>query len=203
MTVAPEPRAAKPEDASRVADILAEAFVDDPVMNWMLGDARRIPDLFGILTKYAYLKNGFGDVVGDRGATLWLPSSVRLRFSKWRQFELAARIFASNGFSGVRRLTSTGSILGANHPRIPHYYLFAVGVRRSAQGAGLGGALVRAGLARADADGAAAYLENSKPRNTPLYERLGFEPKQWLPLPQGAPPLLAMLRPAAQAGGAP
>lgn len=203
MTVAPEPRAAKQDDASQVADILTEAFSDDPVMNWMLGDARRIRDLFCILTKYAYLKSGFGDVVGDRGAALWLPASVRLRFSAWRQIELAARVFASNGFSGVRRLTSTGEVLGANHPPIPHYYLFAVGVRRSAQGAGLGGALVRAGLARADADGAAAYLENSNPRNTPLYERLGFQSKQMLPLPQGAPPLLAMLRPAAQSRSAP
>ena len=78
----------------------------------------------------------------------------------------------------------------------PHYYLFAVGVRKGAQGKGLGGRLIREGLARADAEGAPAYLENSNPKNTPLYERLGFRPTAPLPLPDGAPPLLGMLRPA-------
>ncbi len=118
-----------------------------------------------------------------------------------RQLELAARVFAGGGTGALRRMKATGEILGMNHPRELHYYLFAVGVRTRAQGKGLGGALVRAGLARADADGAAAYLENSKSRNTPLYERLGFEPAGWLPLPQGAPPLLAMLRPASGGRG--
>ncbi len=200
MSVAPELREAKQEDAPLVADILAEAFADDPVMNWMLGGPRGISRLFSVLTKHVYLKHGFGDIVGEHGATLWLPASKRFQLSLWRQIELAGCIFSSGGFGAVRRMTTSGDILAATHPRTPHYYLFAVGVRRSAQGAGLGGALVRAGLARADKDDAAAYLENSKTRNTPLYERLGFKPTGWLPLPQGAPPLLAMLRPAAKAG---
>ena len=60
--------------------------------------------------------------------------------------------------------------------------------------------IIREGLALADKAGADAYLENSNPRNTPLYERLGFAAVNPLPLADGAPPLLAMLRPAAQGG---
>ena len=194
-----EIRAAGANDAAVIADILTEAFSDDPIMNWMFGCQKPIGDMFRVLTKAAYLKDGFGDVAGDEAAALWLPAQMRLRLSRLRQLELAARVFVSGGSGAVRRMKRTGAVLGSSHPREPHYYLFAVGVRAHAQGGGLGGALVRAGLARADADGAAAYLENSKSRNTPLYERLGFAPTGWLPLPQGAPPLLAMLRPAQSA----
>ena len=197
MAAAPEPRLATPDDATQVIDILSEAFADDPVMCWMFGSGRPVRDLFNILTKHVYLQSGFGDVIDDCGAALWLPASVKLHLSLWRQIELASRVFANGGAGAVRRVMAAGDLLAANHPPEPHYYLFAVGVRRSAQGGGLGGALVRPGLARADKTGAAAYLENSKPRNTPLYERLGFQPTGLLPLPQGAPPLLAMLRPAA------
>lgn len=191
-----EIRVAEANDAILIADILTEAFSDDPVMNWMFGCQKSIGDMFRILTKAAYLRDGFGDVAGDEAAALWLPAQMRLRLSRLRQLELAARVFTAGGSRALRRMKTTGEVLGSNHPREPHYYLFAVGVRAHAQGRGLGGAIIRAGLERADADGAAAYLENSKSRNTPLYERLGFESTGWLPLPQGAPPLLAMLRPA-------
>lgn len=49
-------------------------------------------------------------------------------------------------------------------------------------------------LERGDEAGIAAYLENSKPRNEAFYARHGFEPRDPLPLPSGAPPLTPMLR---------
>jgi ribosomal protein S18 acetylase RimI-like enzyme len=63
------------------------------------------------------------------------------------------------------------------------------------QGRGLGSALLKAGLARCDAEGAAAYLESSNPKNVPLYERHGFE-VIGLVQPADFPPLIPMLRPA-------
>ena len=87
-------------------------------------------------------------------------------------------------------------MLEKHHPKAPHYYLFAVGVTPEAQGKGLGGAILREGLKRADEAGAMAYLENSNPKNTLLYERLGFRVTAPLPLPKDAPPLLSMLRAA-------
>jgi len=57
----------------------------------------------------------------------------------------------------------------------PHWYLPVIGVDPSAQGTGLGGALMRHALARCDEEGAPAYLESSNPRNISLYERHGLE----------------------------
>ncbi len=53
--------------------------------------------------------------------------------------------------------------------------------------------MLAANLERADAAGMPAYLENSNPRNTPLYERHGFVAQKNI-APKGCPPLLAMWR---------
>jgi hypothetical protein len=65
------------------------------------------------------------------------------------------------------------------------------------QGMGLG---LEATLARVDAAGTPAYLENSNPKNTPLYQRHGFGVQHNI-APDAAPPLLAMWRPAAARQG--
>lgn len=44
----------------------------------------------------------------------------------------------------------------------------------SAKGRGLGSAVLAPVLDKADAEGVPCYLENSNPRNTPFYTRLGF-----------------------------
>ncbi|WP_375207588.1 GNAT family N-acetyltransferase [Hyphococcus sp.] len=193
-------RAARRDDSGLVADILAEAFADDPVMNWTFGGARPFRTVFHELARGVYLKNGFGHLAGDGSgawaATLWLPLGVEIRLPVMNEARIAASAFAHHGLASIRRAMKTAAVLAQHHPKAPHYYLFAVGVRKGAQGKGLGGRLIREGLARADAEGAPAYLENSNPKNTPLYERLGFRPTAPLPLPDGAPPLLGMLRPA-------
>jgi GNAT superfamily N-acetyltransferase len=68
-----------------------------------------------------------------------------------------------------------------------------VGVDPLRQGRGLGSAILQEGLRRCDADGLPAYLENSNPKNTGLYERLGFE-AIGLIQPADFPPMQPMLR---------
>ncbi|WP_375204271.1 GNAT family N-acetyltransferase [Hyphococcus sp.] len=201
-------RAAERGDADLIADILAEAFAGDPVMNWTFGGAGAFRTVFRELARGVYLKDGFGHLAGgssgDWAATLWLPKGVEIKLPMANELRIAAAALLHHGPASIRRAQKTAAVLARHHPHEPHYYLFAVGVRNSAQGNGLGGRLIREGLKRAEKDGAPAYLENSNPKNTPLYERLGFEVIAPLPLPDGAPPLLAMMRPAQPglAGGA-
>lgn len=54
------------------------------------------------------------------------------------------------------------------------WYLSIVGVLPSAQGQGLGAALLAGTLAKASHAGAPCYLETFTPRNLRFYERLGF-----------------------------
>ena len=80
-----------------------------------------------------------------------------------------------------------------HHPTKHHYYLSFVAVAPRLQGMGLGSAILEATLKQADAKGWPAYLENSNPKNTRLYERHGFVARPSI-APKGAPPLLPMWR---------
>ena len=193
-------RVAEEADALLLADILTEAFADDPVANWTLGGPAQIAMMFKTLTKSLYLKSGFGHVTGEEAASLWLGPGVRAEPPPHSQLRLGWSIIANGGLRQARRAIRASTAMAESHPHAPHYYLFAVGVRRRSQWRGLGGRIIREGLARADRDGAPAYLENSRPRNAPLYERCGFETLAPLPLPAGAPPLVAMLRKAQPRG---
>ncbi|MBV9044108.1 MAG: GNAT family N-acetyltransferase, partial [Alphaproteobacteria bacterium] len=81
------------------------------------------------------------------------------------------------------------------HPHERHYYLAFIAVAPRLQGIGLGGAILESCIAKIDAAHEAAYLENSNPKNTRLYERMGFVARKSIS-PPGAPPLIAMWRPA-------
>lgn len=187
-------RAARPEDARAIADILCDAFTGDPVMSWMFGRAEPPYALFHELARCVYLARGFGHVIEDKAATLWLPAGEKPFLPFLGEARLALALAGHSGLSGLARAKHCGDIVSAHHPAAPHYYLFAVGVRDGHKGKGHGGRVLREGLKRVDEAAEIAYLENSKPRNTPLYQRLGFEPGDLLPLPKGAPPLLAMTR---------
>jgi GNAT superfamily N-acetyltransferase len=61
------------------------------------------------------------------------------------------------------------------------------------QGTGLGSAIMEATLQRVDSSRLPAYLENSNPKNTRLYQRCGFAAQKNI-APKAAPPLVAMWR---------
>jgi ribosomal protein S18 acetylase RimI-like enzyme len=82
-----------------------------------------------------------------------------------------------------------------------HWYLKTLGVARWAQGSGVGSALVRAGLARADAQRLPCYVETSDGRNVAFYRRFGFDvvDDALAPVP-GGPTYWALLRPSPSSG---
>ncbi|MEU7745073.1 GNAT family N-acetyltransferase [Nonomuraea sp. NPDC049158] len=81
------------------------------------------------------------------------------------------------GFSeSGARLRALGEALAERHPAHETYlYLPCMGVVGERRGAGLGSAMLRHRLARADADGLGTYLEASSPRSRALDLRYGFE----------------------------
>jgi ribosomal protein S18 acetylase RimI-like enzyme len=97
------------------------------------------------------------------------------------------------------RGSAMGAAMEKNHPHERHFYLAFIAVAPRLQGLGLGSALLEANLKAIDAAGTPAYLENSNPRNTRLYERHGFTARRNI-APAGAPPMIAMWRPAPLAG---
>ncbi len=80
------------------------------------------------------------------------------------------------------------------HPHAPHWYLLGLGVDPDLQGKGIGTQLMAPVLERCDREGTPAYLESSKERNVPLYERNGFRVTEEFRVPNGGPPIWMMWR---------
>ncbi|MDP2313521.1 MAG: N-acetyltransferase [Pseudomonadota bacterium] len=76
--------------------------------------------------------------------------------------------------------------------RWPAWYLDTLAVDPSAQGQGLGGELLRHGLARAGTD--PVVLFTVKPSNVDFYRKFGFEVTEASMLVEGGPPAWTMRR---------
>lgn len=197
-------RPATRSDVRMLANVLAKAFYDDPPFVWTLPDDKtrlvRSRRIFSTALRTEALRHGAVDAAWDGesgrivGGAIWFPPGT------WPS-PVARQILALPGYARAlrRRLGPTTNLAAALmhvHPTAPHWYLYAIGVDPAQQGRGVGGALLRSRLQRVDKEGAAAYLESSKPENIPLYEHFGFQVAKVPPLPAGAPVVTPMSRPA-------
>lgn len=173
---------AAPCDLDAAAAVLAGAFADDPVTGAVVGgspdDRRaRAHHLFVGLLRPA-VADGTVDLArhaGDPdvlGVAIWEePGSVTSILRLARQLPAFVR---ACGAGGLLRAARTKHAIEQHRPRRPHWYLQEIGVAAAARGTGVGGALLDARLAVADAHDAPAYLESSTERNRRLYRRHGF-----------------------------
>jgi ribosomal protein S18 acetylase RimI-like enzyme len=178
-------------DLPEVAATFADAFYNDPVARWWLRDDGRYGEAlvrFHTIMATDDIPKGHTFLSGDgRAAAQWQPPErERKPMSLWEQLTLLPSMLQATGFAKLPRLLRLISFLDAHHPKAEHFYLFFLGVRDEAQGKGLGSAILKASLARVDAAGMPAYLENSNPANTRFYERHGFKVQaQAAPAPGG------------------
>ncbi len=194
-------RRATAGDVSRLAGVLADAFIHDPLYTWMLpGSLRLKPRLRTMFTAE------MEQYVLPNGGTVWTTSRYdgavcELPPGAW---EMPMSMTGKEALRWVRALGTRFLLAGrvqrvmeARHLREPHYYVRIVGVRTARQGQGVGSALMQPTLQQADTAGLPAYIEASTKRSAALYERLGFVHMDVLELPEGGPPLWLMRRPPA------
>ena len=194
---APEVVTAAPADAAALADSLADAFFDDPVMSWILTDEasrrRRLARLFGVQLRAHYLPRATVWTTPDRSAAaLWSPPGQAI-MAPTTILRYLPDLVGALGRHTVRALRTLNHV-ERQHPKEPHWYLGVLGTRTAAQGQGLGSAVLGPVLARCDAEGLPAYLESSKYSNIAFYRRHGFEVTGEIALPFGGPPVWPMWR---------
>jgi ribosomal protein S18 acetylase RimI-like enzyme len=174
-----EVQRAQPQHEQPLGATLADAFRDDPVLQWLIpGDGvQRDERLLAFFTSMArsYLRRAKRVYVAGtgEGAALWSPPGP------WnlppgeiaRETPSAIKAFGANITRALRVQMQMESL----HPKEPtHWYLAYLGTRCDSQGRGIGTAMLREVLADADRTGTPAYLESSNERNLTLYERHGF-----------------------------
>lgn len=170
----PTVRPATEAERKAVCDVLALAFVTDPLARWLLPHPTRylatLPDFAdafggpGLVHGAAYVTDGL------EGAAMWLPPGVES--DQARMNTIIATAVAEDVLADLAGIFER---MAGYHPHEPHWYLPIIGVDPAQQGRGYGAALMRHAVQRFDADGVVAYLESSNPRNISLYQRHGFE----------------------------
>ncbi len=110
------------------------------------------------------------------GPGAW-PMGVRRHLAS---LPFLVRAAQAGGAASSLQLARYGLRTEAVHPRVPHWYLFALGVDPQDHGRGLGGILLDHGLTFADQDGVPAWLETQEERTAHWYQRRGFQ--QWGPI---------------------
>lgn len=183
-------------DAPAMERALAAAFIDDPALSWIIPDRderlRRYPKFFVQAVKHD-LAHGFALRSADgHGITLWRhPGDAKSGLG-----ETIASVPGYLGALGRRlpRALLVSETIGAHLPRAsPFLYLHFAGVAPEHQGRGLAGAAIRAGQARAAAQGLPVYLETATEKNVGIYLRLGFEVTGEYDVPHGGPHFWSML----------
>jgi ribosomal protein S18 acetylase RimI-like enzyme len=186
------------EQLGEASDVLARAFHDDPAWVWLIPDpdrrARLLPWLFrvGFDVTAADVWSTAGTVLG---AARWLPPGrpamrvgPTLRALVSTPLHLGA---ATGAFLAYGRAVEQ---LRAEVARGPHWYLAGIGVDPSAQGRGVGSALLQPGVAAAAGEGLPAVLLTNNEANLPFYEGHGFQVVRTARTPQNGPDAWAMVR---------
>lgn len=196
-------RVATDDDVDAVADVLASAFADDPLLRWMFTDPTKAAihrrQFFDISARSG-VEGGHTHVLVEDGevvaAAVWSGPGQQPYGGCFRE-QVGVLILAAEGERAA--LVGEGlTPLRDLRPEEPHFYLGLLGVGAEQRGRGLGGRLLAASLEVVDRFGAVAHLESSNPRNVTLYERAGFVVTEELDLPEG-PVVRPMTRAARRA----
>ena len=195
----PGPVPVRPAVSSEVpglAGVLARAFAADPMVRWpMVTDDElpaRIRTVFEIVDT-AYAGEGWLYVAGEEfGVMSLLPPGTA-----GREQEIAdavAPAIAALTPDGGERYERFWAWIGSLLPPEPHWLLDQVAVEPSAQGRGIGGAMLRFAIERAERQGLPLCLETGVPGNVPLYERFGFRVIHAADAPDSGPRIWFMRR---------
>jgi GNAT superfamily N-acetyltransferase len=192
-----------PSEFRIVGEVIAASHSDYPAFSHLFPNPeQRSRVLRGLMTGVARDAYAFGEVhVAVRvqrvlAAAVWLPPGT-FPWTTWRKLKAGATFLPL--LWQTPRSTSEFFALGANAekaaPAEPHWNLQVLGIRREAQGQGLGSRLLQSVLFRVDQDGIPCFLETADAANLDFYERFGFEcDRQHRLIPNG-PPHYSMRRP--------
>jgi ribosomal protein S18 acetylase RimI-like enzyme len=191
-------RGVEHRDIPRLADVLAQAFYDDPVMRWATReDEKRLPALTDLYAQSLEhdIRYGWVTTTDDLNAcAVWLPpEAAKEPTPLLYTLRMLPNYIRWCSARKIGKWLNFIALCEEKRPKTPHYYLDFIGVHPDRQGQGYASALLRYTLTKLDTLQAPAYLESSNPRNNPLYQRKDFITTDEIHLPNG-PTLWCMHR---------
>jgi GNAT superfamily N-acetyltransferase len=166
----------------RAAATLARAFHGDPLMQYAIPDpqkrARLLPAVYERMIRFGMLAGEvYAAADAPEGVALWLPPNA-----KWTRENIEASgmhelatLIGNDAYQRYREVVGREWQARERDITGPCWYLFLLGVEPTVQRRGLGGALMRPILERADTEHIACYLETENERNVAFYRKQGFD----------------------------
>lgn len=190
-------RKATTADRKRLSAAMARAFDDDPIANWFAAQdkrrARRIYDFIDVCFQITAPHGEIYTTDGLEGGAYWSPPD-QWKMGLLQQLKLLPAMVRTASLRRLPQLLGGLNAIERKHPHEPHYYLLMLGVEPDLQGRSIGTKLMAPILERCDRERVPAYLESSKERNVPMYERSGFRVTEKFQVPNGGPPIWLMWR---------
>jgi GNAT superfamily N-acetyltransferase len=170
------------EDEREAAEVLARAFVDDPLVVAICGGSarkrrRRMWWSFRVaLRSHCMARQPAWAAIDSEGCARAVALATRPRASVDVKADLlfSLRSLFAVGWAAALRGIEAAQTIAAHEPRAPFTYLRTLGVDPVWQRQGLGSALVRQVVGAAPS-GLPVYLETAKSENLRFYARHGFD----------------------------
>jgi len=191
----PEVRTATTDDLAVVVETAASSLDGEAMLRWSFGEDRFAERIRRHFAHYdgENVRRGWVRLAADgAGIAVWIPPEAREEHEAIPPAPVGGEAEILGG-NAERHAAFWGWVEG-HEPREPLLYLSHIGVMPDRQREGLGSALMRDGLARADRDGVSSWLETSRAENVAYYERFGFRTAVDENAPDGGPHIWFMRR---------
>jgi len=188
-------RTATMDDLGVVADTAARSLDTEAMLRWSFGEDRfeeRIRRHF-LYYDGENIERGWVRLAADGAAiAVWVPPDAREEHEAIGPAPPGEVVHLLG--NNAERHASFWEWVGEHEPSDPLRYLSHIGVAPERQREGLGTQLLHDGLASADRDGVATWLETSRAVNAAYYERFGFRTVADEDAPDGGPHIWFMRR---------
>lgn len=168
---------AQKNDRELIVSILTTAFADNKSVNYIISHRSQKEKRIKALMEYSYdLCELFGDIyISEDKTGCALIMKPDLKKTTIRSIYLDAKfILTCIGLANIKKAINRESKVQQEHPKGLLYYLWFIGVEKTAQNKGIGSHLLKDIIKEAKIQNRLICLETSTLKNIPWYEKFGF-----------------------------
>ncbi|MFN7328966.1 MAG: GNAT family N-acetyltransferase [Bacteroidota bacterium] len=171
-------RKATRKDKAAIVGVLAQAFWNEPLINWFAGAHKNKKQRIDALMSFVFekrLPNGEVYITNDSQAVAIWRNDSSTKFSIYLMWEYLKFLWIF-GYKKVMEIDRYEKNVQSRYPKNKSiYYLWMLGTSSQSQGKGLGSSLMNYVLTDADKKGTDTYLETATESNVALYRHKGFD----------------------------
>ena len=169
----------KPEMAGEASQVLAQAFVTNPLNIAAFGERQLKKNVNFFRNSFITMKGA--KLVAIDGSSVigfihWVHSS-NCQVSVFEKLKVTPAMIRGVGFNPALKMSRWLSIWSKHYPKKSHLHLGPIGISPIAQRRHIGHQLMEQYLEELNRTGISGYLETDRPENIHFYNRFGFEIK--------------------------